>query len=413
MVETPSIPPSSASSPRVTSASAGAAGVGQQPTTQPAVSIASGSVLSGTVTAADAKGNITLETAAVKLVLQSSVALPRNAQVTVRVEQPVTSDSMPTVRILTVDGKPVSQYIQQAAGQNPQHPGEVARPTAQVIEMSARPTTATQPDAAVQAAVSNRAVAASQLSITAAQTLPAVLLRPMVTARTEEILTKLTQPLLDAAGKPLPQAAPPLTPAMLRPGMQLQVRIMEMPQAMPTGAAPAAPVSAPNAAITPVQPVAAQPIPSQPTGVQTPVNSAQPQQSAGVPTTPNPAQTIVDTVAQKAAYAIYAKQPAVILHPTDSPAKPTVLPAGTPAQTPTPQTPVAQQVAVPSSTPQPQTTQPTVPQPQPMPAPTATTPQATATPTPAQNMSAPTVALSPKVVENLLTTAEGKGLPAG
>lgn len=429
MVETPSIPPSSPANPtRLTAVSSGPVGVGQQPAAQQAATMRAGSVLTGTVTDTGAKGQITLETAAMKLVLQSAIALPRNAQVTVRVEQPVNADAMPTVRILTVDGKPVSQYLQQMqqgnapATQNPMNPAETARPTAQVIEMSARSPDAAKaantPETQLQAAVGNRAIPASQLSLSAIQTLPAMLLRPMLTAKTAEVLDNLLVPLLDAKGKPLPQAAqpqqpPPLTQEMLRSGLQLQVRIIDIPKSSAQVGAPP-PVPAAGGGIAGTAPVGANP--ASPTLPNVPISATSapvvtPAASPVLPPTPNaaaPAQMPSNPTAQpiptaqvsaegtipKTGYAAYAKQPAASL-PTTATPPPVQIPASG-ASTPSIKTPAIKTPAI--ATPTSASPAPSIPQ-------NAAVSQ---TPTPSQ-----TIQLSPKVVDGLLASAEGKGLPAG
>lgn len=392
MVDTPSIPPSSLppkSGPVVLS---GMGGVGQQQANGQ-WNLPQGAVIRGQVTQVDANGIIRLETNSVTMVLQTNLQMARNAQITVKLEQPFTGDAMPNVRILTVDGKSVlanqiQQQAQQGAQQQPaatpqttapvqsaERAAELAKPIGVLLEITAKPSAAAkmaEPAAQMQVQAQAARNIAAQINLTPAQTLPAVLIRPLMTAKAAEILASLPAGTLTAPGRSLPAtstpvAQMPLQSDMLKPGLQLQVRITQnlAPLTPPAQAAAASPETTTAALVTskdttPVSPIA------------------------------------------RAAYAVYARQPAAPM----AAATP-----GLPPSSPTPATPSASiPVETSLSTASPQA---------------ATASSSTAALPPPVSGAPPEVSadsaspyipgqpLSPKVVGQLLGQVESKGLSKG
>lgn len=417
MVDTPPIPPSSP--PKIAPLTTTITGIGQQQN-PPQWNLPQGSVLNGNITAVNPDGTIRIETNAVQLLVRAQLQLPNNAQVSLRLEQPLTNDSMPHIRILTVDGRPALQLAQQqnAQQQSPSssplptsqaaQAAELAKPVGLLLEIAARPAAAAPvntgkdaPDATAKATAGNIRPTAAQVDLSPLQTLPAVLVRPLITPETLKLLPQLslTMATAEEAVSPQPMPANALTPAALRPGLQIQVRVLDtqLPQIptqpganvpqTPVVSTPAAP-SPPSAAATPQAPLAgSQPIAAQPAAlsqVVPPVVGGVALPTAGSAEKSPPPDMV------RAAYAAYAKQPAAFMPGTQVAATPTqpAVPAGSNA---TPPAPTASAVTASGVT---------------APGPTAS---AVASP-PSLPAGVP---LSPQAVDELLTHAETKGLPSG
>ncbi|MGB1539977.1 MAG: hypothetical protein ACPG80_03370, partial [Rickettsiales bacterium] len=367
----------------------GPGAVGNQQNPPPLPQSPGGAILQGTVLGADAKGNPIIQTEALRIVLRSEFALAKGEQVTLRLEQSLTKDHLPSVRITAVNGQPIavpkpgatpqstvpsaSGTISQPASAQPPQAGahapvnpanapvaraaaEAAKPVGVLLEAIARspeqaakagepgykpPTDAMAAKETPQAPIQR--AGATQIAVSGGARTTAYLLRAAATPQAPQLL----QSFASAAGTPLPA---PLAPeAALKPGLQLLVRVMNL-TAPPAGTASPAPTM--------------------------PAAAAQPQVA-----TPQPGGSEVAGAASdnRAGYASYARQGAV------SP------------QSATPTAPVpgmSGQASPPAANPS-----------TPSPAMVANTPAAQTSPPPQP--------LSPAQVGELLVQAEAKPLPPG
>lgn len=339
--------------PTVPSVSNGPSNVASQQNPPPLPQLPPGTIVQGTVSGQDGKGNPVIRTENLLLTLSTRFPLKEGANITVRLDPPVTRDSMPAIRILSIDGKlpaqqvatntpPAADAAKATVPQGTSPQAEQARPVGVLLEMIARPGAAPAQRGGAEAAgqpVPQQAQApargvAAEVMLSEGQKASAVLLRPALSANAVNMLTQLAA----NTGQPLPAAA-----SALRPGLQLQVQLVQIPSQPATGGAA---TSAPSS-----------------------VMATPPDNSGGMQ--PLAAQL-------RAGYAQYAKQPAATMG-APSPAQPS---AQNPAQPPvsSPPLPVAGQMPA-----------------QPF-SPTA--------PNAPQNLTA-------QVVDQLLTRAEAQPLPAG
>lgn len=249
MANTPPIIPS------VPPVANGLGGVGSQQNPPPAPQLPPGTVVQGTVVGADSKGNPVIQNEALQLVLNTRFPMNKGAQVTIRVDPPVTRDALPSVRILNVDGIPTSQQTQaqnqassastpaanvQSPAQQQAQTAAQNRPVGLLLDVMARgdapPLKAGGAEAAAQQTAQQPAPhvrgAAADVQLSAGQKAEAVLLRPELSPRAANLLSHLA-----AQNKlTLPQNAL----SALRPGMQMQVQLV---QTAPPAASPATPAS--------------------------------------------------------------------------------------------------------------------------------------------------------------------------
>lgn len=310
MVDTPPIIPPKVITPVTTTITS----VGQQQN-PPLWNFPQGAVLKGNVTAVNPDGTVKIETNAAQLLLRTQFPLAKNAQVSIRLEQPFTNDSMPHIRILTVNGTPALQVAQQqqaAQAGNPQvqnnpqlqtpvqnaaQAAELAKPVGVLLEIAARNTPANAKGAAEGVPVQNPNAAnvrptAAEVNLTPMQSLPAVLVRPSISPQALVLLPNLPLPaevkaqvIQGEAGAGSSTNAMPVNAAqaLLKPGLQLQVRLIStvLPQqnpaaVLPAGGAPLAPTPVP-AHVTPAQTAGAlPPAVNVPTGAP-PLSTALPQ----------------------------------------------------------------------------------------------------------------------------------------
>lgn len=357
MANTPPIIPS------VPSIKSGPSGVASQQNPPPPPHLPPGTVVLGNVVGADAKGNPVIQGQHVQLVLGTKFPLDKGAQVSVRIDPPLTRDAMPSFRILSVDGKPpslqlpASPQVPADAPANPVNPAVVARgsnlaaeqakPVGLLLEVLSRPEAATgktgqpaQPQEAAPQQPATRGVAA-EVQLSAGQKTVAVLLRPSVSGRAANVLTQLANHLA------IPLPASPTN--ALRPGLQLQLQVIQTPTPPQSPAAP-----------SPTGQGQAAPSPAAPTSTSTP------QATPSTSPTPPPAM-------QRSGYAQYAKQAPAMMSGSPPPAG--VMPAASPAAPP----------------------------------PLSGLPQGTS---PAMPLNVP-ANLTPQAVEQLLLRAEAQPLPQG
>lgn len=298
--------------PSVPNIASGPSGVASQQNPPHLPPMPPGTIVQGTVAGVDAKGNPVIQNEVLQLVLSTRFPLGKGAQLSIRIDPPVTRDAAPSFRILSVDGQPP---VQTPAAARPQ--AEAARPIGILLEVIARPTgTAAKPPVAPAPAEAPpqqpamRGVAA-EVVLSEGQKAAAVLLRPAFSDKAALLMAQLAA----RTGAPLPVPV-----AALRPGLQLQVQIVQIPPPQLAGTA------IPNApkAGTPPQPASPQvpPASAQSAHATTPLPTGaaatgQPQPSAPLTTPSSPpagAPTSAAPLPQfRAGYAQYARQaPAVM-----------------------------------------------------------------------------------------------------
>lgn len=390
MANTPPIIPS------VPGIASGPSGVASQQNPPPPPHLPPGTIVQGTVAGTDAKGYPVIQSEALQLVLGTRFPLPKQAQVAIRIDPPVTRDGMATFRILSVDGKPPAQQVplpdsasrpglpQMGAAQ-----AELAKPAGVLLEVVSRAdNTARQPatpppppEPATQAPA--RGVAA-EVALSEGQKATAVLLRPALSVKATALLTHIASRV---------QVPLPVPAAALRPGLQLQVQVMPASQS-PQGGQPSVPPQTQIAQPTPQNPL---PPPLPPAPPTVPVTASAPLMSPpaqGAPLTPaaNPAgvtvgeaplptpSTALPPPQFRAGYAQYARQAPAMMSSA-------AIPPMQGGQPPLPSVPAMQ---------------PPTP-----PVPTAVMPPAAA-PSPDIPRN-----LTPQTVEQLLARAEAQPLPPG
>jgi predicted RecA/RadA family phage recombinase len=335
----------------------------------PLPQLPAGSILQGTVTGQDSSGHSIIKTDTLRLVLNTQYPLPKGAQVSVQLDQTLAGHlqktTPQTVHIVSVDGKAaLPQPVNQA---NPQ--AEQVRPVGTLLDIMNRsdvpksgagdvPPPPNQP--AAQAA--QRGVA-TEVNLSEALRAAAVLLRPSVAPQAAAALQQLAQQVQTPLPNPL---------LALRPGLQLQVQIVQP-------SATAASAAAPSPAAPPAPP-------------QAPVSgSAAPTPSLAAPSPSTSTQGVPPSSAQvQGGYASYAKQVPAMMPGSPPPqgGAGSMPPSLAPAQVP----------AGGASPPAASTATPVPVQPQPL---------SSATPVQVPQH------LTPQVVEQILVRAEAQPLPQG
>lgn len=379
MVETPPIlPPLQPVTP-------GPTPIGQQQNPPQLPQLPAGTVLQGTVSGQDAKGNLIIQTDTLRLVLQTSYPVAKGQNIGIRLEQTLAgqlSKQAPPidVRIVSVDGKaPPAAHVPSS---NPQQ-AELAKPVGVLLDMMTR--SAPSGKAAGEGATPPQPVAsqapargvALEVNLSDGLKTQAVLLRPatdpgaLTTART--LLTQLATPQ-----SPQQQTALPAPATILRPGLQLQVQLVlpttptVTPQTQPPATLPSASPIIPGAI-----PGAATPTASpQPPATNGPAPQAPLQLTPGgqapIPgTDPFPAPA---ALAARNGYAAYGRQSPAMMSPA--------------MQNPPPQNPAVQA----------------------NPAPVTTAAPLSPSASPVSGIPS---TLSPQVVEQLLAQTEMQRLPPG
>lgn len=338
MVDTPPIlPPLQPVTP-------GPLAIGQQQNPPQLPNLAAGTVLLGTVAGQDAKGNLIIQTDALRLVIQTGYPVARGQNIGIRLEQTLAghlNKQAPPfeVRIVSVDGK-VPQPVTQTSPSNPQQ-AELAKPVGVLLDIMNRvaPTGkaaiegTAQPQTQIAAQAPARGVAL-EVNLSDGLRTQAVLLRPatdpgaLTTART--LLNQL------AAQQPVAQqpATSPLTPAsVLRPGLQLQVQLLlpatpatatpQPAQATPVSPSPGSTTVLPGGGVPPVAPSSSPMAPA--TAPQTPAQPS-PLMSANTST----AEPLAAVIA-RSGYAAYNRQSPAMMSPSASHLAPQPAPATSPA----------------------------------------------------------------------------------
>lgn len=401
--------------PPLNPVASGPAAVGQQQN-PPLPALPAGAVLQGTVSGQDASGNVIIKTDTLQLVLNTQYPLQKGAQVAVRLDHTLTAHLQQSgqsaaaqpriqqqpVQILSVDGKTAMPQpaatpanAQSSQVQTPAPQSELAKPVGILLDMlnrsgAAKPAggeAAQQTSATAQQQAPVRG-AAAEVMLSEGVRATAVLLRPSLAPQAAQILQQL------AAQTPMPLPNPS---AALRPGLQLQVQVVQTQATQSAAAPPSAqpPVSVSGAgqaaipaAASAVRPSATAAVPPSP-AVPSPTGVADGTQPAPTqpPTSPLSTYTAPPSPQAASGYASYAKQvPAMI---SGSPP-----PAAGYGQTPAGQTP-AQSTAPAQASPQ---------------APTSTVvPQPASVATPVNIPQH----LTPQVVEQLLARAEAQPMPQG
>ena len=113
-------------------------GVGVAATSQnppPLPQLPAGTVLNGVVTGLDQRGNPILQTPTMNLVISTRFPLPKNESISIRLEQELSKDMLPSVRILLVNGKAPPPEV--AISDDPAV--DMARPVGMLVSANSRP----------------------------------------------------------------------------------------------------------------------------------------------------------------------------------------------------------------------------------------------------------------------------------
>lgn len=259
----PNTPPIIPSVPPVTT---GPSGVASQQNPPPQPQLPPGTVVQGSVIGLDAKGNPVIQTQNLQLVLGTKFPLDKGAQVSVRIDPPLTRESTPSFRILSINGRPPAMLTAGLpettattlpVAARPEAPASgQAKPVGVLLEVLSRPA---QGEGAARGAPADAPAphvpargTAAEVTLSAGEKIMAVLLRPSVSAQAVNALNQL------AAQVAFPLPSNPAN--ALRPGLQLQVQVVQMtaPVAVPSSPAAISAEGLPQNPPVPNHPLSAQ-----------------------------------------------------------------------------------------------------------------------------------------------------------
>jgi predicted RecA/RadA family phage recombinase len=397
--------------PPLSPVSAAPTAVGQQQNPPPLPQLPVGALLQGTVSEQGQGGNVVIKTDELRLVISTSYPLQKGAQVAVRLDQGLTAqidkNAPPQVRIVSVEGKtpepvPTAQSALPAATAAQQR--ELAKPIGLLLDITNRTDIAagkTPADAAAQQLATKQPIrgVAAEVVLSDGSKATAVLLRPAVSQRAEATLLQLAQ-ATGSADKAAAHLPPPLANA-LRPGLQLQVQVVQMPSITPTSTLVSIP---PSPATVPQAPAATMADATTHT-VTSSITQGQPSVTTESPIAPTAAQ-------MRSGYASYARQTPAMMSTPPAGATPPHLAAQSPRNS-------VQSAPLPtqSQAPQVQTASTENSTLQSLQAPTSTQ-QTSVVSSVSQSVSPATPVqvahnITPQVVDQLLTKTEAQPLPQG
>lgn len=281
----------------------GPTAIGQQQNPPPLPQLPAGTLIAGTVLGQDTKGNPVIQTEAMQVVLRTGFPLPRNSNVVLRLEQELSRNALPGVRIVSVDGKPAHEIARSDLPPTnrplPGQTGDTVKPVGVLLQAFSRPAVLLKPEAGqppvpsplvlnTQNAAIARPALATEVTLSNGGSIHALLLRPADNVQAAEVAGRIQQ----ALGSTIPPAK------LLRPGAQMQVSIVQvLPVALPTVApegktiaqmlaSAATPPAIPPAAEATQQGTTKQ-MPIQANVTVTPGRTNQPQTPSAPPSSPN------------------------------------------------------------------------------------------------------------------------------